>query len=144
MYSIITITVPIVIICCINCIFIFLIIFELIKSSSSDIKSSNSLSKRRTNTIIILSCLLFSGITWLPIPLGLISSYNDATGLNWFFSIINGLQGFFIFIHFMLTSKLLFKINRKRSNSYSYSDSSTRSSSKNKTQYEDDDDDKDD
>jgi hypothetical protein len=142
MYSIITITVPIVIICCINCVFIFLIIFELIKSSSlsSDIKSLNSLSKRRTNTIIILSCLLFSGITWLPIPLGLISSYNDATGLNWFFSIINGLQGFFIFIHFMLTSKLLFKIGRKRqtsrSNSYSYSDS-TSSSYKNRTQYED-------
>ncbi len=141
MYSIITITVPIVIICCINCVFIFLIIFELIKSSSSssDIKSSNSLSKRRTNTIIILSCLLFSGITWLPIPLGLISSYNDATGLNWFFSIINGLQGFFIFIHFMLTSKLLFKIGRRqtsRSNSYSYSDT-TSSSYRNRTQYED-------
>ena len=111
-YLIGTIIAPIGLICFINLIFIILIIIGM--KSSKSLNSINTLSKRRVNTFILLGCFLFSGITWLTLPITLISNNEITNGLVYFFSVLNGLQGLFIFIHFIFTTRILLKRNNEK------------------------------
>ena len=77
---------------------------------SESINSVNSLSRRRLNTFVILGCVLFSGISWIGLPFSLISFRNETSyAFVWLFSVTNALQGVFIFIHFIFTTRLLLK-----------------------------------
>jgi hypothetical protein len=92
----------------VNIIIICLIINEM--SKSEQINSINSLSRQRINTFVLLGCLLFSGIGWIGLPFSLISFRNDIIyPIVWLFSVVNALQGVFIFIHFIFTTRLLLK-----------------------------------
>ena len=114
-YLIGTIIAPIGLICFINLIFIILIIIGM--KSSKSLNSINTLSKRRVNTFILLGCFLFSGITWLTLPITLISNNEITNGLVYFFSVLNGLQGLFIFIHFIFTTRILLKRKKQKETS---------------------------
>lgn len=81
---------------------------------STSINSVNTLSKRRTNTFVILSCFLFSGITWVGLPFTLISFSSINYGVIMFFSVVNALQGVFLFIHFIFTTRLFIRRNKEK------------------------------
>ena len=83
--------------------------------SSKSLNSINTLSKRRVNTFILLGCFLFSGITWLGLPATLIGSNNQTADIVvYFFSVINALQGIFIFTHFIFTTRILLKRSKSK------------------------------
>ena len=83
--------------------------------SSKSLNSINTLSKRRVNTFILLGCFLFSGITWLGLPVTLIGSNNQTADIVvYFFSVINALQGIFIFTHFIFTTRILLKRSKSK------------------------------
>lgn len=86
--------------------------------SSKSLNSINTLSKRRVNTFILLGCFLFSGITWLGLPITLIGSDNQtADVIVYFFSVVNALQGVFIFTHFIFTTRILLKRSKHKESS---------------------------
>jgi hypothetical protein len=83
--------------------------------TSKSLNSINTLSKRRVNTFILLGCFLFSGITWLGLPITLIGSNNQTADIVvYFFSVVNALQGIFIFTHFIFTTRLLLKRSKSK------------------------------
>jgi len=83
--------------------------------ASKSLNSKNTLSKRRVNTFILLGCFLFSGITWLGLPITLIGSNNQTADIVvYFFSVVNALQGIFIFTHFIFTTRLLLKRSKSK------------------------------
>lgn len=50
------------------------------------------------------------GVSWIGIGIGIVTTLNknvEFDGLIGFFSIINALQGIFIFIHFIITIQLI-------------------------------------
>lgn len=70
-------------------------------------KSTNGLSSTKMDIITILTCWLFSGVTWIFLPLGLVQNQIFSKAIIYFFSIVNALQGLFLFIHFFITYQVI-------------------------------------
>lgn len=101
------------------------------KESSKSLNSINTLSKTRVNSFILLACFLFSGITWIGLPLTLITTESITNFLIYFFSILNALQGVFIFVHFIFTTRVLLKRTKDKKQSLSTSNTLTADTEKN-------------
>ena len=123
-YLIGTIIAPICVICLANLVFIFLIVIEMNLSSKS-LNSINTLSKSRVNTFILLACFLFSGFTWIALPITLVTSHTITNVFIYFFSILNALQGVFIFVHFIFTTRILLKRTKEKKETTSTSNTLT-------------------
>lgn len=55
----------------------------------------------------ICGCFLFSGLSWIILPVGLVTNQSFAKGVIYFFSVLNALQGVFLFLHFFVTYQVL-------------------------------------
>lgn len=101
--------VPICLIVLVNIIIIGIIIRVKVINYNDDIlkKSTNGLSSTKLDVLTLLTCLLFSGLTWIFLPIGLASDQAFTKAVIYFFSIINSLQGLFLFIHFFVTYQVI-------------------------------------
>ncbi|CAF0725578.1 unnamed protein product [Brachionus calyciflorus] len=108
-YTIGFIMAPICLIVVINLVIIVMIIRAKIIKYDDDIlyNSTNGLSQTKADVLTILGCLLFSGITWVILPIGLIHQQDFANGVIYFLSILNAMQGIFLFVHFFVTYQVI-------------------------------------
>jgi hypothetical protein len=133
-----TLVIPILVICITNIILIVFIVAEKFKYRRKliliDYYSNKRINTTLRDLITILSCTLFSGkiffaeifesvkkiifsfllgISWIGLPLSFINRSTAIDGFIAFFSVVNALQGVFIFIHFMVTIQLILNFKTK-------------------------------
>lgn len=105
----------------INLIIIVLIVALKLKQKPKNKLTFNKIRSTRIDIAPIVTSFLFSGVTWILLPIYLVGDpvpdYADNPLNDKFFSVlavINSLQGVFLFIHYLFTIQII--LDRKKIN----------------------------